>query len=226
MSSAPAVAAGRGRLPVQNRDRRAALTALALLLVVAGALGAALVVYRTGHRVDVLVAAHEIKPGERVSSSDFETTRVAADSGNVVKAADRNNFVGTYATTDIPTGTLVNRLMFQAGNVLPSDGVLVGVSLTQSQRPASSIATGDVVRAYLLVKASNTDTPVPGPVLIDAARVVNVTSAASSGNSITISLLVDPTAAQSLVTAAAQGAVAVAELPKSTKPAVDFQTKS
>ncbi len=225
MSSSPAVAAGRGRLPVPNRDRRAALTALALLLVVAGALGAALVVYRTGHRVDVLVAAHEIKPGERVDAADFATTRVAADSANVVKAADKRNFVGTYATTDIPTGTLLNRLMFQAGNVMPSDGVLVGVSLTASQRPASAISTGDVVRAFLVVKSSSGDSPVPGPVLVDAARVVNVTNA-SSGDSVTVSLLVDPTSAQTLIVAAVQGAVAVAELPKTTKPPIDFLTGS
>lgn len=224
MSNAPS--AGRGRLPVQSRDRRAALMALALLLVVAGALGAALVVYRTGQKVDVLVAAREIKPGQQVDSSDFTTARVVADAGSVVHASDEGNFLGTYATTDIPSGTLVNRLMFQAGGVLPANGVLVGVNLAANQRPASGVSTGDVVRAYLISKSGDS-APAPGPVLVDAARVTDVgTASSSSGNSITVTLLVDPTVAQSLVVAAAQGTVAVAELPKSTKPAIDLVTKS
>src|SRR4051795_8048453 len=97
----------RGRLPVGRRDRRPALAALALLLVVAGALGAALVVYRSGHRTDVLVAAHEIRTGERVTADDFAVARVAADSDLVVPASERAAFVGSFATTTIPAGALI-----------------------------------------------------------------------------------------------------------------------
>lgn len=223
MSNAPSV--GRGRLPVQNRDRRAALMALALLLVVAGALGAALVVYRTGQKVDVLVAAHEIKPGEKVSGSDFSVSRVTADADSVVRASDESNFLGTYATTDIPAGTLVNRLMFQAGSVIPADGVLVGVNLAANQQPSSGISAGDVVRAYVINKSS--DSLTPGQALVDAARVTDVSAASSSsGNSTTVTLLVTSSAAPALIAAATQGAVAVAELPKSTKPPIDLVTKS
>src|SRR3954447_23371930 len=94
----------RGRLPVQPRDRRAALSALALLLVVAGALGRALVVYRSGHRVDVLVAAREIKPGQPLSSQDYAVARVASDSGKLIPATDARGFDGSFATVDIPAG--------------------------------------------------------------------------------------------------------------------------
>jgi hypothetical protein len=41
-----------------------------------------------------------------------------------------------------------------------------------------------------------------------------------------VSLLVTSTTAASLISAAGQQAVAVAELPKTTKPAIDFQTGS
>src|SRR3954471_8284833 len=122
-SGTSTVAAGRGRLPVQGRDRRAALSALALLLVVLGALGSALVVYRTGHRTDVLIAAHDIRAGQQITAADFDTARVATDSGNVVRASAKGNFIGTYARTEIPAGTLLNNLMFQAANVVPDDGV-------------------------------------------------------------------------------------------------------
>jgi hypothetical protein len=225
MASAGLSASGpRGRLPVPTRDRRAALSALALLLVVAGALGSALVVYRSGHRTDVLVAAHEIKPGQHMVASDFGVARVANDSGSVVRAADKRNFIGTFATTDIPAGTLLNHLMFQVGNVLPDSGVVVGVTLSPAQRPATDILAGDVVRAYLVAKAAQ-EVPTPGTALVDAARVVSVQQGATS-DTVTVSLLVTSTTAASLISAAGQQAVAVAELPKTTKPAIDFQTGS
>lgn len=215
---------GRGRLPVQTRDRRAALSAPALLLVVAGALGSALVVYRSGQRTDVLVAAREIKPGQRMAASDFSVARVATDSGSVVHASDEHNFIGTIATTGIPTGTMLNHLMFQVGSVLPADGVVVGVTLSRNQRPAADVATGDVVRAFLVPKTSqNANAPTVGPVLVDAARVVDVQSA-SSADTITVSLLVKQADAQTLISAAGQGTVALAELPKTTVPSIDFQT--
>lgn len=227
MSSAPPpVAPGRGRLPAQTRDRRAALSALALLLIVAGALGSALVVYRAGHRTDVLIAAREIKPGQRLTSADFATARVATDSGSVVQSADESNFVGTFATTDIPAGTLVNRLMFQAGSMLPKDGVVVGVTLARSQRPAAAIASGDVLRAFQVPRTSSGDTAVAGSVLVDSARVVAVSDGSSSGDSITVSLLVTQVDAAKLIPAAGQGSVAVGELPKTVKPLIDFQTTS
>jgi hypothetical protein len=216
----------RGRLPVGGRDRRPALAALALLLVVAGALGAALVAYRSGHRTDVLVAAHEIKPGQRVDSSDFSVARVATDAGGVVPASQEQSFVGSYATTDIPAGTLINHVMFKVGDVLPTDGVVVGVTLSVDQRPATTIAAGDVVRAYLVPKSGQgtNSTAQQGQVLVDAARVVSVQS--NTSDTVTASLLVSSTDAPPLVTAAAQGSVALAALPNTTKPTIDYRTGS
>jgi hypothetical protein len=227
MASALAPApGGRGRLPVQTRDRRAALSALALLLVVAGALGSALVVYRSGQRTDVLVAAHQIKPGQQMAATDFGVARVATDSGSVVHASDEHNFIGTFATTGIPTGTMLNHLMFQVGSVLPAAGVVVGVTLSRNQRPAADIVTGDVVRAFLVPRTSqNTSAPTAGPVLVAAARVVDV-QGASSADTITVSLLVGQADAQLLISAAGQGTVALAELPKTTVPPIDFQSAS
>ncbi len=215
------------RLPRARSDRRAALSALALLLVVVGALGSALVVYRTGQRVDVLVAARRIEAGQKVTSADFGIARVSAGADSTLKSADKKNFVGTFATTAIPSGTLLNRLMFQVGNVVPNGGVIVGVAVTSSQRPAANIQSGDVVRAYLVPKtSSNSATATPGPILLSAARVAQVSSSSTSGDSETVSLLVSAADAQTLVTAAGQGAVTLAELPKSTKPTIDFRTSS
>ncbi|GAA0288642.1 SAF domain-containing protein [Kineococcus aurantiacus] len=98
------------RLPGPVRERRPALIAFGLVLVVGGALGSALVVHRSGDRVDVLVARHDIAPGELLTADDLGTARVAADGAATVPAGALANFVGTYATTRIPADTLVNRM--------------------------------------------------------------------------------------------------------------------
>lgn len=218
---------GRGRLPVQARDRRPALAALALLLIVGGGLGAGLLVYRSGQQTDVLVAAHEIKPGQRMSSGDFSTARVSGDAGAIVEASHKRSIVGSYATVGIPSGTLVNRLMFKVGNIAPSNGVVVGVSLTSAQRPAVALAAGDVVRAYYVTKGTSSDTtPQIGRTLAQAVRVVSVHSAGGSGqDTVTASLLVDETTANTLISAASTNSVALAQLPVGTTPAIDFKGK-
>src|SRR5690606_32528143 len=94
------------RLPVRTRDRRPALAALAILLIMLGALGSALIAFRSGDRVDVLVAAREIPQGTQVTEEDFTIARVANDGGNVVDAASMQAFLGAYSTARIPEGTL------------------------------------------------------------------------------------------------------------------------
>ncbi|NLT55725.1 MAG: hypothetical protein GXX79_14450 [Actinomycetales bacterium] len=217
---------GGARLPAPPRDRRPALAALALLLIVAGALGSALVAYRSGHRVDVLVARVDIKPGQRISDSDLGVERVATDSGGVVLASARQNFVGTVATARIPAGTLVNRTMFLKGSAIPGDAVVVGAVLTTAQRPARALQPGNVVRVYLVGRnevSGAAAAGTPGEVLLPAVRVVEVEAGTSRG-SVAVSLLVPAGAARRVVPAAAAGQLALARLADDTVPAVDFRT--
>lgn len=156
--------AGRGRLPVPTRDRRPALAALALLLVVVGALGAALVVYRSGQRVDVLISTHEIRPGAQVTAADFTTARVSNDGGQTIPANAEARFIGSYAVIDIPNQTLLNAKMFLP-NALPTNSVIIGVTVNQVDRPAAPISTGDVVQVYIVPSgsgSSSTSGPVGG----------------------------------------------------------------
>jgi hypothetical protein len=212
----------RGRLPVAARDRRPALAALALLLVLAGGLGAALVVYRTGQKTDVLIAAHAIKPGQRVSAADFDVARVSTDAGNLIAASRQAQFDGLYAITAIPGDTLLNPKMFQAADVIPPGGVVVGVSVGAGARPAGGIAAGDVVRAYDTPKSSDSGSSTNGSaVLVDAALVVDVRGS-TNGDSEVVSLLVTADAAALLVDRNAQNEVALAALPVGTKPSVPY----
>lgn len=221
------------RLPGPGRERRPVLTALGLVLVVAGALGSAVVVHRTGERVDVLVARDDIAPGQLVTAADLRTARVAADGAAVVPADALQNFVGTHATTRIPADTLVNRTMFLAGGTVPAGAAVVGVVVRPEQRPTAPLVAGDVVRAYLVAAdgATTVSGEPAGTVLLDAARVVGGDASAgpaSGAGDLTasgageVSLLVPEADAASVVAAAAAGQVALVRLAGATVPSVDL----
>lgn len=228
------IPSGRGRLPVQQRDRRPALAALALLLVVAGALGSALIAYRSGNRIDVLTVSTDVAPGHKMTSSDFGVTRIAGDSAGMVKAEFKDRFVGSYATTRIPSRTLINARMFTAEQVLPSDGQVVGIQLAPEQRPTLPLAPGDVVQLYLAPTGTGGGASAPsagagpgaGAVLVAAARVrdVDQSTGTSSGSSsdLGVSVLLSSADAAVVLPLAAQHQVGVALLPPGTKPAIDF----
>lgn len=218
------VADGRGRLPAPVRERRPALAALALLLVLGGALTSALVAYRSGDRVDVLVARGPIDVGQTVERSDFAVARVAADGASVIEAAAAANFVGTSATTSIPAGTLLNRSMFLAGtDVVPPGATVVGVVLSTGQRPSVELRSGDVVRVYLVPRDAGGVSG--GAVLAESVLVAEAPAAAGSGDTARLSLLVPERDATAIVTAAATGSIAVTRLAPDTRPAVGFRTR-
>lgn len=112
-----------------------------------GALGSALIVYRTGQRTDVLVAARDIPAGHRVTADDLTVAGVAADEASVAGAGTERAYIGSYATTTVPKGTLVNGRMFRASGVVPGNAQLVGVVVPQTQLP-STVETGSVVAVY------------------------------------------------------------------------------
>lgn len=218
-----ATAEGRGRLPAPVRDRRPALAALALLLVLGGALASALIAYRSGDRVDVLVAREDIEVGQIVTEGDFGIARVAADGAATIEAAAARNFTGTSATARIPAGTLLNRSMFLAAStVVPEGSTVIGVVLSASQRPAVELRAGDVVRVFLVPRESGGVTS--GTVLASAVRVAEV-GLSAGGDTTRLSLLVPEEPATAIVSAAATNSLAVTRLSPDTEPAVDFRTE-
>lgn len=224
-TSAPprSLPADRGRLPAPVRDRRPALAALAVLLVLGGALGSALIAYRSGDRVDVLVARETVEVGQELTRSDFGIARVASDGAQTIEAAALENFVGTTALGRIPAGTLLNSQMFLAASgVVPPRALVVGVVLGPTQRPAQDLREGDVVRVFLVPRESAEGSV--GTVLASAVRVAEVGTAA--GDSLRLSLLVpEDGATTALIAAASTGSVAVSRLAPDTLPAVDFRTE-
>lgn len=217
-ANAPAPKAA--RLPAAGRDRRPLMMALAIVLILVGAIASALIAFSAGSRSDVLVAAGDIRPGQTITEADFTTARVGTDAAGVIPASSLSNFVGSQAVSLIPQGTVVNQNMFVSGSAVPADGEVVGMVLTPTQRPSEPLVAGDVVRLYQGAGAESGGSS--GQVLVEAARVVAVGDA--SGN-LSVSVLVGSDQATTVVPLAAAGQVAVTKLAQGTQPGVDFQTQ-
>lgn len=214
----------RGRLPAPRRDRRGALAALALLLILVGALGSALVAYRSGARVDVLVARDDIPVGAEFDKRDFRVVRVSADSANVVEEAAGDAFLGSHATTRIPQGTLINNQMFTVEPVVPRGAQLVGLVVDLTRRTTERPQEGDVVRVYYVSQGGEpVGNVAPGDTVVPAARVMQV-GKGSSSDALSLTLLVRDDTAGLLAELAASQSLAVGVLPDDTRPLVDTVT--
>lgn len=187
-------------------------------------MGSALVAYRSGDRVEVLVARDDIALGQQMAESDFGVVRISGETAHVIDAGAVANFVGSFATSRIPAGTLLNRDLFKAGDVVPEGAQLVGIVVDQSRRPTNAPRPGDVVGLYYVSQAGGqpVGTYAPGDPVVDAALVMQASSSGSSeGMSLTV--LVEDRIAGTLAEFAASGSLAVTVLPDTAEPDVDSE---
>jgi hypothetical protein len=215
----------RGRLPVAPRDKRPALAALALLLILMGALGSALLVFRSGDRESVLAASDDIAFGQVMSRSDFTTVRAAAEGAALVPARLVDSYVGTRATSAIPAGALLSPKMFSVDTLVPDNGEGVGIVVDATRRPSQVPHTGQVVRVYFVSgNGTSTEATPDNPVVVNAARVIGVGSGSGAGTR-SITVLVRSDLAADVANFASSGNLAVTVLPDDTKPSIDWKTQ-
>ncbi|CAL9475221.1 hypothetical protein [Streptomyces sp. Tu 3180] len=227
-SATPAQPSVGDRLPTPPRERKPALAALAVLLILVGALGATMLVLQAGDRIEVVKVKNEIQAGESVTDGDVTSVMVAEDTSiNYVLWDQLDTLKTLKAKTTIYKDTVVQGQMFAKGNSLPAGKASVGLALKEGQYPAD-IKPGDVVAAYHVggtVGGSNDSDDAgagaggsssSGGALVDDARVNTVAddsdSTVSTGSR-TLTLLVDQADAAALASAAAAGEVAIVHVP-------------
>lgn len=144
--------AGATRLPTAPRERKPALAALAVLLILAGALATMLLVNRSGNRISVVkVGDASIAAGSRLSSSQFVEASVAADQ-NIhyilwSQVGQLNNRI-TY--NSLVTGSLLTQEMLDQGTKLdlPAGTSLMGVQIKQGHYPTGQMYVNDKFTLY------------------------------------------------------------------------------
>jgi len=208
--TAPAVPGGATRLP-GGRERRPALAALAVLLVVGGALASALLVLRSGDRTPVLVLTRDIPVGSRLTTGDLTSRDVAADGVATVPAADRDRVVGLVAGTGLVSGSLLSPRELVATTVPGPGRVTIAVPVGRGLVPAQ-LDAGEHVR--VLARGGVPGLNAPGDVVVPDAPVYAVRGD-DSGGGFVITLVVADAEAAALVrnTAGDTGGVVLVELP-------------
>ncbi|MFT2018067.1 hypothetical protein ACMA1D_19825 [Streptomyces sp. 796.1] len=212
------------RLPSAPRERKPALAALAVLLILVGALGATVLVLRAGDRIEVVKITDEVSAGKPIPNSAIESVMVAEDSAIDYVKWDQRNVLSKYrAATDITKGSLLVGSMLTDRKGLPEGKVVVGLSLKDGQYPRS-LKTGDVVAAYRVgdVKGGSGGSSGDGgssagagdTLLVRSATVESVTSANDGigGGDLPVSVVVNQDEAPALTQAAANGAVSVVKV--------------
>ncbi|WP_311704029.1 hypothetical protein [Streptomyces litchfieldiae] len=213
------------RLPTPPRERRPALAALAALLVLAGALGATVLVMRAGDRVEAIQITERVPAGSRIPESAISSVLVAEDSSvNYVLWSQREQVLGELrAGADLVAGSVLVGEMLSGEEALAADEVVVGVSLQPGQYP-SGLEAGDTVAAYWVgddappgsdgseaEASTEPGAPVTDAVIAERATVATIHSSdESTGNSaLPVTLRVHTDHVAALTRAAAQGEVSL-----------------
>ena len=207
------------------RQRRPALAALALLLIVGGALVAGLLAVRMDERVEVLAAKQAIEPGAQITEDDLAVVRVASEGLGLIGEEYAGDVVGSYATTRIEPDTLLTEDNVSSESPVPDGRAIVSVPLDGKLAPTSTVRSGDLVQ---VVRATGASGGTDKAEVLGTAYVLEVTEPETDelGTSTTVSttsLLVLDQVALSVIDAASAGEAGLAILDSGLDPDVDLE---
>ncbi|MFF7766757.1 hypothetical protein ACFZC7_09575 [Streptomyces massasporeus] len=228
-SAAPAQPSVGDRLPTPPRERKPALAALAVLLILVGALGATMLVLQAGDRIEVVKVTAPIPAGGSVSKSNTTSVMVAKDDSiHYVEWTQLNELKKLKAVNAIPAGVVAVGEMFGSEAGVAAGKATVGLSLKAGQYP-TGIKQGDTVAAYRVSSATgsgnsnsnnnSSSSASSNAVIADSARVSYVPGPKDSGDEIVgstnlaVTLTVDSDKAADLAQAASNGEVALVKVP-------------
>jgi hypothetical protein len=129
-------APGGRRLPSAPRERKPALAALAVVLVIGGALVAALLVIDAGHKTGAIEISQPVGQGQKIPLSSMQEVQVTSGTGiDYVPWNQASQVARTYAATMLPPGTLLTPQMTTAVNNVTKGMTVVGLALKDGQLP-------------------------------------------------------------------------------------------
>jgi hypothetical protein len=216
---------GSTRLPA-GRERRPALAALAVILILLGAAGSALIALRSGDRQDfVAISGKTLEPGHQVQRKDLARGDLAGATRGLVLWSDVDKYIGRYTTTRLFPGQFVTAENFTRGRTpdVPPGGALVGVSLENGRAPSEALKIGDIVRVVRVPAAGN-DSGV-SEVLVNSAEVTDSVGALSdartnANTTLNVTVLVPTEKSTRVAAAAAAKTLVLIKLSPAAKPEV------
>lgn len=211
----PTAPAGR-RLPTTPRERKPALAALAVLLILGCALGTAYLVIQSGKRVAAIEITQEVGEGQRIPLSAMTEVQIASDSSlSYVPWNQAAQVAGYYAGSSIPAGTLLTNAMVASSSTSTKGKAVMGLALKDGQLPRD-LQVGQHVDIYEVSDSSESCPGSPGSTLAANAIVLAVsTPSASAGSAAAadVEVALSPADSGAVACNASNGLVGIAVLP-------------
>lgn len=213
---------GATRLP-SSRERRPALAALAVILILLGAAGSALIALNSGNRSDYVAVSGDLGPGHKLERKDLSRGDLAGATGGLIPWSDAEKYLGQYTTTRLYKDQFLTPQNLTEAAPIPAGGALVGVSLEGGRAPSDGVGVGDIV-AVVRVPTANQDTAAPST-LVGAAEVTSAAGAitdetTNANTTLNVTVLVPRDKATAVAAAAAAKTLVLVKLSPATKPEV------
>jgi hypothetical protein len=210
----PTAPTGR-RLPSAPRERKPALAALAVVLVVGGALLAAMLVIDAGHKTGAIEITQPVGQGQKIPLSAMQEVQVTSGSGlDYVPWNQASQVASTYAATTLPAGTLLTPQMTTSSNDLANGMTVVGLALKDGEFP-DGLQVGDHVDIFATSDSSGRCPRPADNVLTTNAVVMAIGNPydAINGNADDVQVAVNPGDAGGVSCNAANNNVSVGIIP-------------
>jgi hypothetical protein len=198
------------------------LAALAVILILLGAAGSALIALQSGDRQDyVAISADSLPPGHKLERKDLSRGDLAGATGGLIPWSEAEQYIDHYTTSWLYKDQFVTPANFTKGTepVIPSGGALVGVSLENGRAPSDGVMPGDIV-AVIRVPTANQDSATP-QTLVKAAEVTSTSGAltddkTNANSTLNVTVLVPTEKLTSVAAAAAAKTLVLVKLSPST----------
>ncbi len=199
------------KLPVPPRERKPALAALAVLLILGGALATTLLVLRSGDRISAIRITQQIGAGQQFTADALEEVQIADTGIGFVSWSQRERVLDTFAAVTLLPGTLLTSEMgVKASEELGPGKAKVGLALKPGQMPVG-LQPGDRVQ---VVHVPGRGSQAESRVLAQSALVFSVGGEKGrTGGGGQITVIVETQVSPVILQHASSGEVAVAELP-------------
>lgn len=203
------------KLPGAPRERKPALAALAVLLILGGALAVSYLMLTSTKKVAAIEIVQTVGEGQPIALSDMQQVQVTPSNGlHYVPWSEAAQVARTFAATSIPPGTLLTSNMAVTVNNLTAGRSVLGLALKDGQLPAG-LAMGDRINIYEVSDATEACPGAPGSLLSGDAIVLKVSapSAASSSAVADVEVALTPATAGAVACNASNGIIGVAVAP-------------
>lgn len=198
-----------GTLGPQKQTRPVLIgVAIATILGSAAVFGS---LYMTaGNRTEVLVAAGDIQPGEKISASQLRVALAAGDNFKAIRASNRSLYVGKVSRAYIPQGSIVTKGHFEEQTGMQPGTVATPLELAAGRVP-HGLTQGREITVWSIATNAAPGKNTVSERLVQRAKVTNMEATSNGGQILTI--ITTEEEAQKLAALAAKRSVTVSLLP-------------